>query len=202
MSTLVLHPEAIPRQRCLSREPSSSPASVLAEEEGFRHLGSRQSSFSECGVLIDRRECAAVVAAEGLTSHPLDCDDENENGEVSCGTEAEVVEYDSDDDSYSGEEIASPPAASDAEPDGTFLSDSEHFSDIGEASETEVVYVKEGVCVWPSRRERIAGRLSLIRQHRVTFMAWLPYSVGCLDVEGGVACGGAQGGEGQGSKGG
>lgn len=49
---------------------------------------------------------------------------------------------------------------------------------------TQVVYVREAVSVWPSRGERITGRLSLVRQHCVTFLAWLPYSRGTLRPDG------------------
>lgn len=42
---------------------------------------------------------------------------------------------------------------------------SDGYSDVGEPGDTEVVFVKEGVNVWPSRSERIMGRLSLIKQH-------------------------------------
>lgn len=40
----------------------------------------------------------------------------------------------------------------------------------------QVVYVREGVAVWPTKKQRIMGRLSLIRQQLVMFMAWLPYT--------------------------
>ena len=30
--------------------------------------------------------------------------------------------------------------------------------------------------MWPTKKQRIMGRLSLIRQQLVMFMAWLPYS--------------------------
>eukprot|EP00798_Chlamydomonas_sp_ICE-L_P015220 gene15220-21299_t len=58
------------------------------------------------------------------------------------------------------------------------------FSEVGPPSATEVVYVKEGIAVWPTRNERIMGRLSLVKQHNVTFMAWLPYSRGTLREDG------------------
>ena len=48
----------------------------------------------------------------------------------------------------------------------------------------QVVYVREGVAVWPARTERIMGRLSLINQHSVLFLAWLPYSEGLLKKDG------------------
>ena len=38
------------------------------------------------------------------------------------------------------------------------------------------MYVREGVAVWPTKKQRIMGRLSLIRQQLVMFMAWLPYT--------------------------
>jgi len=44
--------------------------------------------------------------------------------------------------------------------------------------------VREGVAVWPTRSERIVGRLSLIRQHRVLFLSWLPYAPGALAPDG------------------
>lgn len=58
------------------------------------------------------------------------------------------------------------------------------FSDVGDASATEVVFVKEGVAVWPTRAERIMGRLSLVKQHCVMFLAWLPYSRGSVLEDG------------------
>ena len=52
----------------------------------------------------------------------------------------------------------------------------------------QVVFVREGVAVWPSRTERIMGRLSLVKQHCVLFMAWLPYSRGTLQEDGTFKC--------------
>ncbi|GAX73867.1 hypothetical protein CEUSTIGMA_g1317.t1 [Chlamydomonas eustigma] len=43
-----------------------------------------------------------------------------------------------------------------------------------ESMRTEIVYKREQVAVWPSIRNRIPGRLSLIKQHGVLFIAWLP----------------------------
>lgn len=47
---------------------------------------------------------------------------------------------------------------------------SDEYSDVGEEGrgDTEVVFVKEGVCVFPtaSRRQRILGRLSLVKQYK------------------------------------
>ena len=48
----------------------------------------------------------------------------------------------------------------------------------------QVVYVREGVAVWPTKSQRIMGRLSLIKQHQVMFLAWLPYSQGSLNRDG------------------
>lgn len=48
----------------------------------------------------------------------------------------------------------------------------------------QVVFVREGVAVWPSRSERILGRLSLVKQCHVMFLAWLPYSRGTLQPDG------------------
>lgn len=48
----------------------------------------------------------------------------------------------------------------------------------------QIVYCREGVAVWPTKSERITGRLSLINQHCVVFLAWLPYSHGLLNADG------------------
>eukprot|EP00887_Chlorella_sp_A99_P005546 scaffold1.g5546.t1 len=39
-----------------------------------------------------------------------------------------------------------------------------------------VVFVRDGVAIRPTRSNRILGRLSLIKQHGVLFLAWLPYA--------------------------
>ena len=44
--------------------------------------------------------------------------------------------------------------------------------------------MREGVAVWPTKNQRIMGRLSLIKQHQVMFLAWLPYSQGSLNKDG------------------
>ena len=45
--------------------------------------------------------------------------------------------------------------------------------------------MREGVAVWPGpRAPRIPGRLSLVKQAGVLFLAWLPYSRGCLQQDG------------------
>ena len=54
----------------------------------------------------------------------------------------------------------------------------------GAAVAPQVIYVREGVAAVVARRERIMGRLSLIRQSRVMFLAWLPYSPGSLLPDG------------------
>ena len=48
----------------------------------------------------------------------------------------------------------------------------------------QVVFVREGVSVCPSRNECIKGRLSLVKQHHVMFLAWLPYNHGALQQDG------------------
>jgi hypothetical protein len=48
----------------------------------------------------------------------------------------------------------------------------------------QVVFVREGVSVCPSRNECIKGRLSLVKQHHVMFLAWLPYNHGALQEDG------------------
>jgi len=58
------------------------------------------------------------------------------------------------------------------------------YTDVGPASATEVIYVREGVAVWPSRAKHIPGRLSLVKQHCVVFLTWLPYSHGTLLEDG------------------
>ncbi|KAF8073245.1 CAND7 [Scenedesmus sp. PABB004] len=47
---------------------------------------------------------------------------------------------------------------------------------VGEPGGSEVLLVCEGVGVHPAPRAAILGRLSLVRQHAVLFLAWLPYS--------------------------
>lgn len=47
-----------------------------------------------------------------------------------------------------------------------------------------MVYVREGVAVWPQRNQRIMGRLSLVQQHRVLFLSWMPYAPGALGLDG------------------
>lgn len=66
------------------------------------------------------------------------------------------------------------------------VDDNEAFSELGEPGTTDVVFVKDDVAVWPSRdsSSRIMGRLSLVKQHSVLFIAWLPYSQGALNEDG------------------
>ena len=44
--------------------------------------------------------------------------------------------------------------------------------------------MREGVAVWPQRNQRIMGRLSLVHQHRVLFLSWMPYSQSPLAPDG------------------
>lgn len=48
----------------------------------------------------------------------------------------------------------------------------------------QVIFAKDGVSIRPTRSEAIAGRLSILRQQRMVFLAWLPYSQGCLQEDG------------------
>ena len=48
----------------------------------------------------------------------------------------------------------------------------------------QVVFVREEVAVYPNRSQHIMGRLSLVKQHGVLFLAWLPYSAGSLGQDG------------------
>lgn len=52
------------------------------------------------------------------------------------------------------------------------------------SARAQVIYVREGVAAVVARRERIMGRLSLIKQARVMFLAWLPYSPGSVLPDG------------------
>ncbi|KAK9918155.1 hypothetical protein WJX75_001762 [Coccomyxa subellipsoidea] len=65
-----------------------------------------------------------------------------------------------------------------------YASDDDNFMDVGENSDTEVTYVREGVAAVVAKNERIMGRMSLIKQNRVMFLAWLPYSPGSLLPDG------------------
>ena len=38
--------------------------------------------------------------------------------------------------------------------------------------------------MYPARSQHITGRLSLVKQHGVLFLAWLPYSAGSLGQDG------------------
>ena len=42
----------------------------------------------------------------------------------------------------------------------------------------QVVFAREQVAVWPSSRQRIPGRLSLVKQCGVVFLTWLPSGAG------------------------
>lgn len=44
--------------------------------------------------------------------------------------------------------------------------------------------MREGVAAVVAKKERIMGRLSLIKQNHVLFLAWLPYSPGCMLPDG------------------
>ena len=44
--------------------------------------------------------------------------------------------------------------------------------------------MREEVAVYPNRSHHIMGRLSLVKQHGVLFLAWLPYSRGSLGQDG------------------
>jgi hypothetical protein len=53
--------------------------------------------------------------------------------------------------------------------DGEEDGEDDEYADValpGPGDDTEVVFVKEGVAICPSRSTRIVGRLSIIRQHR------------------------------------
>lgn len=52
------------------------------------------------------------------------------------------------------------------------------------ASGAEVVFASENVSVWPSRDLKIDGRLSLVKQHALLFLAWMPYSRGNINEDG------------------
>ncbi len=52
------------------------------------------------------------------------------------------------------------------------------------ANPAQVIFAKDGVSIRPTRSEAIAGRLSILRQQRMVFLTWLPYSQGCLQEDG------------------
>ena len=39
----------------------------------------------------------------------------------------------------------------------------------------QVLFTRENVSVYPARKQRIAGRVSLLKLKSATFFAWLPY---------------------------
>ncbi|KAK9815964.1 hypothetical protein WJX74_004614, partial [Apatococcus lobatus] len=63
----------------------------------------------------------------------------------------------------------------------SFLMDG--FSE-ADSAETETVYTKDGVAIFPAKAERIMGRLSLLKLHRVLFFSWLPHSHGSVNEDG------------------
>lgn len=106
------------------------------------------------------------LPSEGLASHPLD-----EHVADSHMDEPLLADIE---DEYEG--VCAANASSD------------EYSDVGEdvgGADTEVVFVKEGVCVFPtaSRHQRILGRLSLIKQYNCLFICWLPYAAGAVQLE-------------------
>lgn len=42
------------------------------------------------------------------------------------------------------------------------------------------------MCPTADRRQRIPGRLSLIKQYQCLFLCWLPYAAGAAQLEGGA----------------
>ncbi|PRW58614.1 TBC1 domain family member 17-like [Chlorella sorokiniana] len=96
-----------------------------------------------------------------------------------------------------GEEQEAPPAELEDEYEGVCAGggSSEEYSDVEDAGShnTEVVYVKEGVCMFPSPKQRIMGRLSLIKQYRCLFLCWLPYAAGASPLEDSFSTGGTNG---------
>ena len=46
------------------------------------------------------------------------------------------------------------------------------------------MYVRDGVAAVVARKDRIMGRLSLIKQNHVIFLAWLPNSAGSMLPDG------------------
>lgn len=139
--------------------------------------------MSREGSMCDRRDAAAPSLAEAvkenwvgapnrLASHPI-------SELVGNGGEEEAMPGDIEDE-FEG--VCAANASSD------------DFSDVGDdtgPADTEVVFVKEGVCVFPtpSRRQRIMGRLSLIKQYNCLFICWLPYAAGAVQQDVGSGSG-------------
>ncbi|PSC76650.1 TBC1 domain family member 17-like [Micractinium conductrix] len=139
---------------------------LYTEQESLAGGLSREGSFAEQrrpggdGLQVVVKE--DWVGGSGPASHPLaDGEAEGEEG-------LEEEEYEG---MYPGNES------------------SDGYSDVEEGRPgrgTEVVFVKEGVCVWPAadrRGQRISGRLSLIKQSGCLFLCWLPYAGGAAEAE-------------------
>lgn len=141
---------------------------VLCANEG-EHLSGQQYSRQPSGFSDGYDDCQDFNCQD--MSCPVDG-----SGSTSFQQTNGMESYDVEDELCSDSE--------DTECKTSSRAGSDPFSDVGDATATEVVYVREGVAVWPCRAERITGRLSLVKQHCVVFLAWLPYSRGSVLEDG------------------
>ncbi|KAL3149387.1 hypothetical protein ABBQ32_002188 [Trebouxia sp. C0010 RCD-2024] len=164
----------------LRTEEGQEGAILCNDDEGLS-CASRENSLADCGLFKQN-------SFEALQSNMGDFE-VCSNGAAEILAPPAVPAVTSPSKTNQPEAGSSPEhAASDTE-EGTGGQDScstddDQFSDVGAAADTEVVYVREGVAVWPTKTQRIMGRLSLIKQHQVMFLAWLPYSQGSLNGDG------------------
>lgn len=174
-----VRPHSFPYYADPIKEGNLSRDSLVSRTDSFDHchdiaemLGPRDGSFDIC---------QAEPAHQCRPSDPT-CDGQLEEVELVAlapTRSPQKADDDEEDDQLYEEEFTIEESAEDDRG-----SDSDHFSDVGEPGGTEVLFIKEGVGVWPRKHEKILGRLSLVKQHRVIFLAWLPYSQGHLTETG------------------
>ncbi|WIA09760.1 hypothetical protein OEZ85_009138 [Tetradesmus obliquus] len=98
----------------------------------------------DAGFTAVAREASSAAAAAAFGSAGGRAADHQASSAGDAGSYAE--EYEEDEDCWAS---------------GSHASSSDTFSEVGDPAATEVVYVREGVAVWPSHSRRILGRLSL-----------------------------------------
>ncbi|CAD7701447.1 unnamed protein product [Ostreobium quekettii] len=169
-----------------NEEVGKGLASDLLREDSFDKcqdvcVTPRSETFMDC--IVDRGVVSCHPLQEGMGSGW-------QPSEARKATKSELPDSCQEDQPDPGRASGRVPSERQAsvETDGTegtdeILEDCESFSEPGA---TDVIFVRDDVAVWPSRdvNSRIMGRLSLVKQHSVLFIAWLPYSKGALNEDG------------------
>ncbi|DBB08963.1 TPA: hypothetical protein ACH3X3_007597 [Trebouxia sp. C0006] len=164
------------------RTEEGQEGAVLCNDDESLGSASRQNSLADCGLLkqssFEAVQCNMddyEVCSNGGVETPV------QTAQKPSSSMSEAPQSEAD---LMTEQAVSEAEAGTSGHDDSYGTDDDQFSDVGEAPDTEVVYVREGVAVWPTKNQRIMGRLSLIKQHQVMFLAWLPYSQGSLNKDG------------------